>query len=191
MASIRQLHSLEPQLLPWGQVELMVVMAGVGVSSVGVGLLISALVSDPAKALTVLPLAVIPLLLFSGLVVATWGRPAIEEVTYMNPVQWGGSAAAVTMNLQGSTVCGELTDADRITVDEALVGQIDTDQIATNQIDTNQASLFNLETGNPRWSRGANTQAVNLAALGGWSLALVPLVGVATSWSFRRPSRRG
>lgn len=164
----------------------MVVMAGVGVSSVGVGLLISALVSDPAKALTVLPLAVIPLLLFSGLVVATWGRPAIEEVTYMNPVQWGGSAAAVTMNLQGSTVCGELTDADRITVDEALVGQIDTNQIATNQ-----ASLFNLETGNPRWSREANTQAVNLAALGGWSLALVPLVGVATSWSFRRPSRRG
>ncbi|MDH3678503.1 MAG: FHA domain-containing protein [Acidimicrobiia bacterium] len=176
VASTRQLDSIDSgALLANGEIELILALAGIGVASVGVGLLISALVDDTAKALTMLPLVIIPVLLLSGLVVPTAGRAGVQELTYLNPVQWGGSAAAVAVDLRNSEGCnlpggGPAGDAD---------------------------APLNLPGGageacdNPRWERSMSTQTVNFVLLVAWSLGLLFLAAAAARWSMGRPLRRG
>ena len=171
IASIRQKDSLgSGALFASGHLELMLALAGVGVAAVGVGLLISAMVSDTAKALTILPLVLIPILLLSGLVVTTWGRPGIQELTYLNPVQWGGSMGAVTLDLQGGSGCDVLTEV--------------------SQEDLDRVGLSRDACTNERWVRDVPTQTLNLIVLGAWTVILLPVAGMATSWTLGRPLRR-
>ena len=175
VASIRQVDSIgSGALLANGQIELMLALAGVGVASVGIGLLISAVVDDTAKALTMLPLIIIPVLLLSGLVVPTSGRAGVQELTYLNPVQWGGSAAAVAVDLRNAEGCnlpgGLPADAD----------------------DGGGINLPSMQEAcdNPRWERATATQAVNFLMLAGWSLAMLVFAGLAAKWTMGRPLRR-
>jgi hypothetical protein len=184
IASIRQDRPLGPgALLGSGNLELIIALAGVGVVSVGIGLLISALVADTAKALTIMPLVLIPILLLSGLVVVTWDRPGIQEATYLNPIQWGGSAGAVTLDFQAN--CDLLDDDDRSQLEQSGA-----------EITDEQRELIDdfLSAGsactNSRWVRDEGTQLVNLLVLAGWTVAFLPLTGVATSWNLNRPLRR-
>jgi hypothetical protein len=168
-ASLRQLDSPgSGALLASGSLELMLALAGIGVVSVGIGLLISATVSDTAKALTALPLVILATLLLSGLVVPTSGRVGIQEVTYLNPVQWGSSAAAVSVDLRASTGCPP-----------SLAGVDVPDELPGGEACTND-----------RWERSASTQAINFAGLVGWSLLLLFLAGFASRWTMGRPLRR-
>ena len=180
VASIRQVDAIgSGALLANGQIELILALAGVGVSSVGIGLLISALVDDTAKALTMLPLVIIPVLLLSGLVVPTSGRAGVQELTYLNPVQWGGSAAAVAVDLRNAEGCnapgGVLPGAEADGADDAAL-ELPPMQEACD---------------NPRWERATSTQALNFAMLVGWSLALLLFAGMAAKWTMGRPLRRG
>jgi hypothetical protein len=175
VASSRQEDSIgSGALLANGQIELILALAGIGVASVGIGLLISALVSDTAKALTILPLVIIPVLLLSGLVVPTSGRAGVQELTYLNPVQWGGSAAAVAVDLRNAEGCN-------------LPGGVlpDTDEDGVVNLPPMQEACDN-----PRWERSASTQALNFSMLTGWSLALLLFAGLAAKWSMGRPLRR-
>lgn len=174
VASFRQVDSIgSGALLANGQIELILALAGIGVSSVGIGLLISALVDDTAKALTMLPLVIIPVLLLSGLVVPTSGRSGVQELTYLNPVQWGGSAAAVAVDLRNAEGCnvpgGIPQDADG----------------AGLELPPMQEACDN-----PRWERATSTQALNFSMLVGWSLALLLFAGLAARWTMARPLRR-
>ncbi len=148
-------------LIGSGHLEMIVALAGIGVAAVGVGLTISATASDTPRALTMLPLVMIPLLILSGLFVATSGRAGIEQVTYLNPIQWGGSAAAATIDLQRASGCGG-------------------PQAAAIDACTNQ-----------RWERTTATQALNLSMVWAWSLVLLLVAGLTTRWGLTRPLSRG
>jgi ABC-type multidrug transport system ATPase subunit len=170
VASSRQIGSIRSgALLAAGNLELMLALAGVGVASVGIGLLISAMVSDTAKALTALPLVILAALLLSGLVVPTSGRTGIQELTYLNPVQWGGSAAAVAVDLRASEACppGPVS---------AVIG--------------GPAAEIEACT-NARWERSATTQTVNFTMVVAWSFVLLLAAGFASGWTMGRPLRRG
>ncbi|MEM8925757.1 MAG: FHA domain-containing protein [Actinomycetota bacterium] len=162
VASARQQDPLGAgALMGAGHLEMILALAGIGVATVGVGLMISASASDTPKALTMLPLVLIPLLLLSGLLVPTTGRSGIQEVTYLNPIQWGGSAAAVTVDLQRATGCGTPAGTGFAACD------------------------------NPRWEPTSAVQTLNLLVLWGWSLVLLVLTGLMTRWGLTRPLRRG
>ncbi|MEL7158088.1 MAG: FHA domain-containing protein [Actinomycetota bacterium] len=167
VASSRQREPLGPGVVIGnGQLEMILALAGIGLASVGVGLLISAAASDTSKALTILPLVIIPMLLLSGLVVPTSGRTGIQEVTYLNPVQWGGSAGAVTVDLKNASGC--------------------------NRPGAGQGGGFVSQAcDNPRWEPTTGTQGLNLGMLGLWSVVLLLLTGAAAGWTLRRPLRRG
>ncbi len=175
VASIRQVDSIgSGALLANGQIELILALAGIGVASVGIGLLISALVDDTAKALTMLPLVIIPVLLLSGLVVPTSGRAGVQELTYLNPVQWGGSAASVAVDLRNAEGCN-------------LPGGLPADAGESQGLDL---PPMQEACDNPRWERATSTQALNFSMLAGWSLALLLLAGAAAKWTMGRPLRR-
>ena len=174
VASSRQLNNIgSGAIISSGQLELIAALAGVGVASVGIGLFISAQVSDTSKALTALPLVIIPTLLLSGLVVPTSGRMGIQEFTYLNPVQWGGSAAAVAVDLRGSEGCAP---GDAITGGQGA---------AAAGIDP-----ANEACSNPRWERSASTQFLNFGLLMAWCLALLAGAGLIAGWTLKRPLRR-
>ena len=160
-------------LIGSGQLELLAALAGIGVASVGVGLLISALADDTAKALTLLPLVIIPILLLSGLVVPTSGRTGVEELTYANPVQWGGSAAAVAVDLPNAEGCG-----------------LPTPPPAADSGGPLALPPMSEACDNPRWERSAQTQGINLAMLGAWSLLMLVFAGLAAGWTMGRPTKR-
>lgn len=165
VASISQQNAIgSGSLLASGQLELMIALAGVGVASVGIGLFISAIVNDTAKALTALPLVIIPTLLLSGLVVPTSGRSGIQEFTYLNPVQWGGSAAAVAVDLRASEGCPPAGEPNQPSIEACS---------------------------NPRWERTQNNQIINMSLLGIWSIGLLIVAGLATNFTMKRPLRRG
>ncbi|MEZ5409781.1 MAG: FHA domain-containing protein [Acidimicrobiales bacterium] len=164
VASSRQENDIgQGALLRAGQIELILALIGIGVMSVGIGLLISALVTDTPRALTLLPLVIIPTLLLSGLVVPTSGRAGVQELTYLNPVQWGSSAAAVSVDIQTAENCN-------------LPG--------------NTNAQFNATCSNDRWDRTAATQGLNFSMIVFWSVALLGLASWCTGWTMSRPIKR-
>ncbi|MFV0258426.1 MAG: FHA domain-containing protein [Acidimicrobiales bacterium] len=199
MASLRQEYPLgDGVLIPSGTLELMVALAGVGVVSVGMGLVISALSSDTPRALTIMPLVIIPALLLSGLVVPTSGRPGVEQLTYLNPVQWGGAMAAVTVDLPRSEGCDDLivappagttapdgTAPDGTTADGTAVDGTAVDGTAADGAFSEPESCSN-----PRWEHRRPTQVVNLTVLTYWVLGLAAAAAWAARWTFSRPVNR-
>ncbi|MGF1595793.1 MAG: ATP-binding cassette domain-containing protein [Acidimicrobiales bacterium] len=172
VASSRQVDDLGPGLLfGSGQLELILALAGVGVVSVGIGLLISAVVTDTSKALTALPLVVIPALLLSGLLVPTAGRAGVEQVTWLNPIQWGGSMAAVAVDLQGAEGCS-VPGAEVETPGTGAMPGVDACQ-------------------NGRWERRVTAQLTNAVMVVVWAAVLLVASGLVAGWNLRRPLRRG
>ncbi len=170
VASFRQVDAISPGvLIGSGDLEFMIALAGIAVASVGIGLVVSAAVDDTSKALTLLPLILIPVFALSGLVVPTAGRAGIEQVTYVNPAQWGSSAAAATIDLQGISGC-EVFDAN-----PTAPGLPD------DLADTCE---------NDRWDRTSGTQLLNLSMVWIWSLILLVVAGLTSKWSMSRPLRR-
>lgn len=164
VASSRQQNPIgQGALLRAGQIELVLALIGVGVASVGIGLLISALVTDTPRALTLLPLVIIPTLLLSGLVVPTSGRTGVQEFTYLNPVQWGASAAAVSVDIRTAENCN---------------------------VPDNPNAQFNATCSNGRWERSAATQSLNFFMILFWSVAMLGLASWATGWTMSRPLKR-
>ncbi|MEM9132518.1 MAG: FHA domain-containing protein [Actinomycetota bacterium] len=167
VASLRQRDPLgEGVLIGWGHLEFLLALSAIGVGSVGVGLLISASASDSARALTALVMLIIPMLFLSGLVVPTSGQAGIEQATYLNPVQWGGSAGAVTIDLQNASGCNA-----------PGAGQ--------------GAGALARACDNSRWNPTTSTQALNLGMAWGMAILLLILTGATTGWTLRRPLRRG
>lgn len=167
VASLRQRDPLgEGVLIGWGHLEFLLALSAIGVGSVGVGLLISASASDSARALTALVMLIIPMLFLSGMVVPTSGQAGIEQATYLNPVQWGGSAGAVTIDLQNASGCNAPGAAQ------------DTGALAR-------------ACDNSRWDPTTSTQALNLGMAWGMAILLLILTGATTGWTLRRPLNRG
>ncbi len=151
-------------LVSSGPLELVAALSIVGLASVGIGLVISGLVKDANKAMALLPLVLIPIVLFSGLVIPTSGRVGIEEASWANPVQWGSSASAVVVDVLDNEGCNPTgLEAE---LQQTLLGRT-------------------ISCDNPRWQPTRQTQAVNFGVAGLEVLAMMLLSFAVTSRSTR------
>jgi ABC-type multidrug transport system ATPase subunit/pSer/pThr/pTyr-binding forkhead associated (FHA) protein len=82
-----------------GRLELFVVVILTGLAAMGLGLLMSALVSNADKALTILPVILLTQFLLTGAVFNISHTPGIDQLGYLNSSRWGYSAAASTTDL--------------------------------------------------------------------------------------------
>jgi hypothetical protein len=64
------------------------------------GLMISALVANPDKALTVLPVVLLAQFLLSGALFNVASNPVLRPVSYVTSARWGFAAAASTVDLR-------------------------------------------------------------------------------------------
>ena len=151
-------------LLPSGNVELILALAAVGLASVGIGLTLSGWVQDASKAMALLPIVLIPIVLFSGLLIPTSGQFVLEQVSWVNPVQWGSSAAAVTANVLEREGCNPTGLEAQLQL--ALLGRT-------------------ISCSNARWQTTSLTQTVNFGLAAAQLAALVVLSFAATARSTR------
>ena len=86
-------------VLSSGRVELFLVAALSGVAAMALGLLISALVTNADKALTILPVILFAQFLLTGGLFNVRTTPGLEQLSYVTSAHWGYSAAASTANL--------------------------------------------------------------------------------------------
>ena len=164
-ATSRQRSSVGPGvLLSNGNIELIMALAAVGLASVGVGLALSGFVQDTSKAMAVLPIVLIPIVLFSGLLIPTGDKVVLEQVSWLNPVQWGSSAAAVTTDVLEREGCNPTGFEARLQL--ALLGRT-------------------ISCSNPRWQTTPATQAINFGVAAVQLGLLVMLSFAATARSTR------
>ncbi|MEX2255446.1 MAG: ABC transporter permease [Acidimicrobiia bacterium] len=77
----------------------------VGVTSLALGLLISAFVSSSEKAMALIPVVFVVSWLFSGVSVDLQSRAIMRDVAYVVPANWGVSALASTVDLPTLAGC--------------------------------------------------------------------------------------
>jgi ABC transport system ATP-binding/permease protein len=80
-------------------VELTVDIVLAGLAAMALCLLMSAVVSNADKALTLLPLLLIPQLVLAGVLFRTGDKPVLREVSYLASARWGFAATASTVDL--------------------------------------------------------------------------------------------
>jgi ABC-type multidrug transport system ATPase subunit len=80
-------------------VELMLAMFALGVASMTLGLLLSALVDTSDKAMPLLVVVVMFEVVLSGGIFPLHGKVGLEEVSWLSPSRWGYAATASTVNL--------------------------------------------------------------------------------------------
>ncbi|MDQ1250020.1 MAG: transport system ATP-binding/permease protein [Actinomycetota bacterium] len=88
-------------MLPVGPAELLIDVCLAGCAGMATGLLISALVTNADKALSLLPLLLVPQLILCGGVIALDDAPSLRALSYLASARWGVSAAASTVDLEG------------------------------------------------------------------------------------------
>lgn len=86
-------------VLASGTAELTLDIALAGLAAMTLCLLVSALVSNADKALTLLPLLLIPQLVLAGALFETGDTPVLREVSHLASARWGFAAAAASVDL--------------------------------------------------------------------------------------------
>jgi ABC-type multidrug transport system ATPase subunit/pSer/pThr/pTyr-binding forkhead associated (FHA) protein len=86
-------------VLAAGTAELMLDITLAGLAAMTLCLLVSALVSNADKALTLLPLLLIPQLVLAGVLFETGDTPVLREAGHLASARWGFAAAAATVDL--------------------------------------------------------------------------------------------
>ncbi|HKD96178.1 MAG TPA: ATP-binding cassette domain-containing protein, partial [Micromonosporaceae bacterium] len=86
-------------LLGSGKLELMIVASVTGLAAMALGLMISALVSNPDKALTILPVVLLAQFLLSGAFFNVSGNVVLQPLSYLTSARWGFAASASTADL--------------------------------------------------------------------------------------------
>ncbi len=99
LGTIREGGPAAGAFLPWPSVELMVDVAVAGVAALALGLLVSCLVNRADKALTLLPLLVVPQFVLSFPQLHIDQKPVLRELSYLASAQWGYAAVAATVDL--------------------------------------------------------------------------------------------
>jgi ABC transport system ATP-binding/permease protein len=80
-------------------IELLIGIAVLGLASMCLGLLVSALVSTSEKAMPVLVLLTMVQVILSGGVISLSGKAGLSQLAYIAPSRWGFGAVAATVNL--------------------------------------------------------------------------------------------
>jgi ABC-type multidrug transport system ATPase subunit len=80
-------------------VELLLAMGALAVTSMALGLMISAMVNSSEKAMPLLLVTVVVQVVLSGGVFAIAGKVGVEQIAWLAPSRWGYAAAGATSNL--------------------------------------------------------------------------------------------
>ena len=80
-------------------VELLLATVATAVASMCLGLLVSALVATPERAMPVLVLLTLVQVILSGALFSLSGKPVLEQLAYVVPARWGFAAMASTARL--------------------------------------------------------------------------------------------
>jgi len=92
-------------------IELLIGIAMLGLASMCLGLLVSALVSTSEKAMPVLVLLTMIQVILSGSVLPLSGKTGLSQLAYLAPARWGFGAVASTTNLNVITpTLGNIVD---------------------------------------------------------------------------------
>ncbi|PZS28407.1 MAG: ABC transporter ATP-binding protein, partial [Pseudonocardiales bacterium] len=111
-------------LLSSGQLEIVVVVAGLAGVSAAVGLVISAVVRDENQAMPLLVVLTMAQLVLCGGLGAVTGKAVLEQASWLMPARWGYAAAASTSSL--NTMSGPVThDADHLFDHDAATWLLD------------------------------------------------------------------
>ncbi|MHB8664613.1 MAG: ABC transporter ATP-binding protein/permease [Acidimicrobiales bacterium] len=97
IAVSRQHISGPGAVLPNATLELMVTAAVTGLAAVSMGLLLSAIVNTPDKALSLLPIALVGQLVLSGAWVKVLGTPGMHQLADVTAARWGVQAFEATV----------------------------------------------------------------------------------------------
>ena len=81
------------------EVEIVLAMAFLAVTSMTLGLLISSSVNTSEKSLPLLFISVMAQVVFTGGVITIAGQPGLEQLAWLSPSRWGFGAVASTTNL--------------------------------------------------------------------------------------------
>jgi len=81
------------------ELEIVLAMAVLAVTSMTLGLLISSAVSTSEKSLPLLFISVMAQVVFTGGVIAIAGQPGLEQLAWISPSRWGFGAVASTTSL--------------------------------------------------------------------------------------------
>jgi hypothetical protein len=80
-------------------VELLVAIAALAVTSMCLGLFVSAMVTTSEKAMPILVMLTMSQIILSGGVLPLAGKAGLEQLAWLAPSRWGFAAAATTVNL--------------------------------------------------------------------------------------------
>ena len=79
--------------------ELIVDVGLTGIAAMTMALLVSALVETSDKAMTLLPLLLVPQIVLSGGLISLQDKPVINQIAYLMSANWGMAAVASTVDL--------------------------------------------------------------------------------------------
>jgi ABC transport system ATP-binding/permease protein len=103
LGTLRQGGPTSGTVFASGKFELVLVAAATGLAAMAIGLMISALVSNPDKALTILPVVLLAQFLLSGAFFDVTSSAVLGPLSYLNSVRWGFAAASSTADLRSLT----------------------------------------------------------------------------------------
>ena len=93
----------DPLIFSSGKVEILAAVIAVTVTSMLVGLLISAAIVNADRGMPLLVLVVMVQLIFCGGLFAVYDRPGLEQLSWFVPARWGFSMTAATTDLDAIT----------------------------------------------------------------------------------------
>jgi ABC-type multidrug transport system ATPase subunit/pSer/pThr/pTyr-binding forkhead associated (FHA) protein len=89
----------DPLVLSAGHLEILGAILGVTVTTMLIGLAISALIDNADRGMPLLVLMVMTQLIFSGGLFAVHGRPVLEQLAWLAPARWAFAMTASTTDL--------------------------------------------------------------------------------------------
>jgi ABC-type multidrug transport system ATPase subunit len=159
--------------------ELVVDLAAAGIVSMGAGLLISALVSRADKALTLLPLLLVPQLVLTVPGLEIEQKPVLNQLSFVASARWGYDALGSSVHMNQLLYQNEASVDPLLAAQDSLWEVADIDAASPAQ----WADIAAAGTGpEARWRRQPGAWAGDLGALA--VLFLVELA--ATAWALRR-----
>jgi ABC transport system ATP-binding/permease protein len=178
VGTLRQGGADRGTVLPSLRLELIVDIALAGLAAMALGLLVSALVSRADKALTLLPLLLVPQLVLSFPQLQIETKPVLNQLSYLASAQWAYAAMASTVDLD------RLAYNDARAVDPRIRG--DPENASGSLVQSVKAVGF---TGmRVRWRHAAVDWALDCCALA--VIFLISIAGAAVGVRRRDPKTR-
>ncbi|HVS05293.1 MAG TPA: ATP-binding cassette domain-containing protein [Candidatus Dormibacteraeota bacterium] len=171
LGTLRQGGTGGGALLPNLRLELWLALVATGLAAMALGLLVSALTSRGDKALTLLPLILVPQLVLTLPQLRIDDKPILGPISYVASAQWGHAAAASTIHLN------QLIYRRASSFDPSLPAGVNPDRPSAALVDrVAQTTDLALTT---RWRHDPRTWITDVGALVGLFLVELVLAGYA------------